>query len=228
MNELTIITTSDGSHSLLNTQLNETYHSTHGAVQESIHVFLKNGFDFLLEENKLTQVNILEIGFGTGLNVLLTLYRGASLKIPIAYTSLEAFPITVEVARQLNYPETLSMPDAVEKFDSLHHAAWNAKTKIQPDFNLIKLHAKLEDAQLETERFDLVYYDAFAPSKQPEMWDIAMLGKVINTMTTGGVFVTYCAKGQLKRDLKSLGLQVETLAGPPGKKEMVRAVKGQQ
>ena len=225
MSELKIITTSDGSHSLLNTDINETYHSTHGAVQESIHVFIKNGLDFLLKQKQLSEINILEIGFGTGLNVLLSMQHAPLAGKRINYTSLEGFPIDIELAQQLNYPTVLTTPGAVAKFEGLHKMPWNKEVEVQPDFYLTKLKSKLEEAELGSKKFDLVYYDAFAPSKQPEMCTMPILGNVAEAMKHKGVFVTYCAKGQLKRDLKSLGLAVETLEGPPGKKEMVRAVK---
>ena len=223
MHELTIITTSDGSHSLLNTALNETYHSTHGAIQESIHVFIKNGLDFLLQQKAIDEINILEIGFGTGLNVLLTRQRAAQTGKKIAYTSLEAFPIDINVVKKLNYPLVL-MTNA-EEFTGLHLLPWDQELEVAPNFHLAKLKIKLEEAHLENQKFDLVYYDAFAPSKQPEMWELKVLRKVAEAMKPTAVFVTYCARGQLKRDLKSLGFSVETLPGPPGKKEMVRAVK---
>lgn len=204
-----VIVTSDGSHSLLNTDLGETYHSRHGAVQESLHVFINNGLRNVQRE----VVNVFEVGFGTGLNALLTATAGVKVK----YTVLEAFPLDESVYSSLNYsPKELLL--------RLHVAPWHEFVQINPDFSLKKIHDMLERIAL-TEKYDLIYFDAFAPSKQPSMWDIQILKKVCDTLTPGGLFVTYCAKGQLKRDLKSLGLEVETLQGPPGKKEMVRGVK---
>jgi tRNA U34 5-methylaminomethyl-2-thiouridine-forming methyltransferase MnmC len=217
-----IITTSDGSHSLLNKELNETYHSVHGAIQESVHVFIKNGFDFLVQQANPEKMAILEIGFGTGLNALLTVQHAASLKNQITYTSLEAYPVSEEIWSKLNYPSSDEM-QAV--FKDLHQAAWNMEASITDNFKLTKLYQTLQDTTLTPASFDLVYFDAFAPSKQPEMWTLEVLGKVVDLMRPEAVFVTYCAKGQLKRDLKSLGLTIETLPGPPGKKEMVRAVR---
>ena len=216
-----IITTSDGSHSLLNTELNETYHSTHGAVQESIHVFIKKGFDFAVEKNHLKELHILEIGFGTGLNALLTLQKVETDSIKVFYTTIEAFPLTEDVWRKLNYSDTLGLKNDFEK---LHHVEWSTWQEIAPNFQLPKLKGTLQQIDLADSAYDLIYYDAFAPSKQPEMWELPVLKKVTQSIKPGGVFVTYCAKGQLKRDLKSLGLQVESLEGPPGKMEMVRAV----
>jgi tRNA U34 5-methylaminomethyl-2-thiouridine-forming methyltransferase MnmC len=224
MNNIEIITTSDGSHSLLNTTLNETYHSHHGAVQESLHVFIDKGLRFFLERSSSTSVNIFEVGFGTGLNAFLTLqYALTNPDINFLYISIESFPLTAEVWSQLNYA-----PLAEDKkfFEQLHQAEWNKPVDILPNFKLFKHHTTLQEIDLIT-KYDVVYFDAFAPNKQPEMWELPVLQKVVAGMTPHGVFVTYCAKGQLKRDLKSLGTTVETLEGPPGKKEMVRALQSQ-
>jgi tRNA U34 5-methylaminomethyl-2-thiouridine-forming methyltransferase MnmC len=207
---------------LLNTSLNETYHSKHGALQESIHVFIKEGLDYFLQRKSQKDISILEVGFGTGLNALLTVQR--ALELPgniIHYTSLETFPVPEEIWSKLNYIDSVGLK---EKFNQLHEATWNEAVSITSGFNLRKLNLSLQQIDFSSE-FDLVYFDAFAPNKQPEMWEIDVLKQVVNAMRADGVFVTYCAKGQLKRDLKSLGLEVETLPGPPGKKEMVRGIK---
>jgi tRNA U34 5-methylaminomethyl-2-thiouridine-forming methyltransferase MnmC len=218
-----IITTSDGSHSLRNDELNETYHSIHGAMQESIHVFIKKGFDHFVETNpEATEINILEIGFGTGLNALLTWQRSLETSHRINYTSLETFPIPTELWSKLNYA---SDEAAQAGFRKLHEAEWNTFVPIEHNFNLRKIEQSLEDITPPVESFDLVYYDAFAPNKQPEMWTLEILSKVSGALKSGGILVTYCAKGQLKRDLKALDLEISTLDGPPGKKEMVRAKK---
>jgi tRNA U34 5-methylaminomethyl-2-thiouridine-forming methyltransferase MnmC len=215
-----LIITKDGSHSLLNTELNETYHSIHGALQESVHVFIKSGFDFALENVSNTSLSILEIGFGTGLNALLTLQRSRQAQAQVRYTSLEAFPLPENIWSKLNYAASLGL---TEHFNQLHRAPWDIESAVLPNFTLLKQHKTVQEAEL-TQRYDLIYFDAFAPNKQPEMWTWNVLEKVVKTLNYKGVFVTYCAKGQLKRDLKSLGLKVETLPGPPGKKEMVRGV----
>ncbi|HQQ98078.1 MAG TPA: tRNA (5-methylaminomethyl-2-thiouridine)(34)-methyltransferase MnmD [Cyclobacteriaceae bacterium] len=214
---LTIITTEDGSHSLRNEQLHETYHSIHGAVQESKHVFILNGFDHQVKKNP-SALRILEAGFGTGLNALLTAMH---THIPVYYESWELYPLPVMVVDQLNHGFQM---DAVELFRALHGAPWNQAVSISSHFTLCKRSVDLLQ-EMPVGRFDIIYYDAFAPSKQPALWEIDILRKMTNTLVSGGVFVTYCAKGQLKRDLASLGLNVETLAGPPGKKEMVRAIR---
>jgi tRNA U34 5-methylaminomethyl-2-thiouridine-forming methyltransferase MnmC len=222
---LQLITTGDGSHTLLNTDLNETYHSTHGAVQESQHVFIKNGLDFFIEQNTPDEINILEVGFGTGLNALLSLKQVQDSKIKIHYTSLEAFPILIETADQLSYPTDVLFQQSKELFMALHEAVWNEPVSILPNFTLEKRKITLQESSFRPSEFDLVYFDAFAPNKQPEMWELSTLRKVVQAIKPKGVFVTYCAKGQLKRDLKSFGMIIETLPGPPGKREMVRALK---
>ena len=222
---LQLITTGDGSHSLLNTDLNETYHSTHGAVRESLHVFIKNGLDFFIEQNTPDEINILEVGFGTGLNALLTARQIQDSKIKVYYTSLEAFPISIEIADQLSYSNDVVFPHSKQLFMSLHESGWIEPVSILANFTLEKKIITLQESSFRPNEFDLVYFDAFAPNKQPEMWEVGILEKVVQAMKPKGVFVTYCAKGQLKRDLKSFGMIIETLSGPPGKREMVRALK---
>jgi tRNA U34 5-methylaminomethyl-2-thiouridine-forming methyltransferase MnmC len=218
---LQIITTSDGSHSLLNTTLNETYHSHHGALQESLHVFIKHGLEYFHHKFHAQSIRVFEVGFGTGLNALLTLQFVLKNKVPVEYTSIEAYPLGEDVWSRLNYAQALDMQ---EQFKELHKAGWNEWQNIPVNFRLKKLNTTLQNIVLD-QQFEVIYFDAFAPNKQPEMWQLPLLEKVANTLTVNGVFVTYCAKGQVKRDLKSLGLVVETLPGPPGKKEMVRALK---
>lgn len=221
MPAIKIITTSDGSHSLLNTALDETYHSVHGAIQESQHVFIRHGFDCWFERNPKKEIRILEIGFGTGLNSFLTLLHSKGTGLKVYYESWDTDPFAWEVIKQLNYPTILGSP---ELFFKIHEAQWDQSDTINPNFKLQKRKADCLVDQFDTfTLFDLIYYDAFAPSKQPEMWTIDVLKKVTDLLSPGGIWVTYCAKGQVKRDLRSLGLTIETLSGPPGKKEMIRA-----
>lgn len=219
---LQIITTKDGSQSLLNPELNETYHSIHGARQESLHVFIKNGLEFVVEKDAKQSVKILEIGFGTGLNALLTAQYAKAKRVAIEYSTLEAFPVNESIWQQLDYAQSEAEH---EIFYRLHHEPWDQWTEVMPGFMLKKLNTTLQLASLDHAYYDLVYFDAFAPNKQPEMWTIPMLQKTIESLVRNGVFVTYCAKGQLKRDLASIGTRVETLKGPPGKREMIRAIK---
>jgi tRNA U34 5-methylaminomethyl-2-thiouridine-forming methyltransferase MnmC len=223
MPNISIITTSDGSHSLLNTDLNETYHSTHGALQESLHVFIKNGFDFVIERKETdAPLEILEIGFGTGLNALLTLQKATAENAKVRYTTIEAYPLEERIWNNLNYTESIGYKNIYEQ---LHKSMWNEDLVIAEYFTFHKIHTRLETMRLPDNFFDLIYFDAFAPSKQPEMWQLSALKNVTDSMKPDAAFVTYCAKGQVKRDLKSLSLMVETLPGPPGKKEMIRATK---
>ncbi|HEX6892253.1 MAG TPA: tRNA (5-methylaminomethyl-2-thiouridine)(34)-methyltransferase MnmD [Chryseolinea sp.] len=222
MPDIKLIVTSDGSHSLLNEKLNETYHSVHGAIQESLHVFIDNGLSYFIEKHSPSEVSIFEVGFGTGLNALLTVKAMQNANVVVKYVSIEAFPIGEALYAGLNYTKILGFEDA---FAFLHRSPWQKVNKISDHVELLKLQTTLENVQLTNGSFDVVFFDAFAPNKQPELWTIEMLHKVVSAMKSNGVFVTYCAKGQLKRDLKELGLNVETLPGPPGKKEMVRAVK---
>jgi tRNA U34 5-methylaminomethyl-2-thiouridine-forming methyltransferase MnmC len=169
-----------------------------------------------------SEVSILEVGFGTGLNALLTLKYAQEAAKKVCYTAIEPHPISQDIWSKLNYPVLLNEN---EVYRSLHLSEWSVTVPLSPVFKLLKLRTMLQDVMLEKESFDVVYYDAFAPSKQPELWEVQVLGKVVAAIKPGGLFVTYCAKGQLKRDLRNLGLTVETLEGPPGKKEMVRSFK---
>lgn len=221
MDDIEIITTADGSHSLRNNRLNETYHSVHGALQESMHVFIRHGLEHYCERHGNQEISILEVGFGTGLNALLTLQFAVKNKIRIRYTTLEPFPLPETLWSKLNYGEQLK---AEAYFAALHQAHFNTEVVLVPEFTLVKISQGLQQAPLH-ELSDVVYFDAFAPSVQPDLWVCDALERVIITLKTGGVFVTYSARGQLKRDLLDLGLRVETLPGPPGKKEMVRGTK---
>lgn len=228
-----IITTGDGSHSLFNRDLDETYHSRHGAVRESDHVFIEHGLNFFAGNHPGKKISVFEVGFGTGLNALLALSVAEVLKVHVDYTTVEAFPIDAEVAMALNYVEEVSRrPNSTVAptispeiaFSGFHQSTWNVPVAFGAYFTFTKIHGRLEDVVLQKD-FDVIFFDAFAPSKQPGMWTNDLLGKVVGRMTDGAVFVTYCAKGQVKRDLAGLGLKVETLPGPPGKKEMTRATK---
>lgn len=223
MQSLRVIATADGSSSVLNTRLNETYHSTHGAIQESQFIFIDRGLDFWVSQNQaLAVVNILEIGFGTGLNALLALQYAEKNQKKIVYESLEAFPIEESVWSELNYP---TQTHDNKHFQSLHSAPWGESVEINDSFLLRKRFETLQAAHFSKAHFDVVFFDAFAPSTQPELWEIEMLSKVVSALKPAGVFVTYCAKGQLKRDLKTLSLSVEKVPGPPGKREFIRGVK---
>lgn len=217
MNNLELIVTADGSHSLLNKALDEAYHSRHGALQESLHVFIRNGFEYVLDSAK-KQVTIFEVGFGTGLNAWLTLDVARSRNASVVYQAIETLPLPEAIWQSLRYTDD-------ETFERLHQAPWETPVEIIPAFTLTKFKQSLQQIQFKENQFDLIYYDAFAPQKQPDMWTGHLLAKAAAWLKSGGVLVTYCAKGQVKRDLQAAGLIVETLQGPPGKREMIRATR---
>ncbi len=220
-----IITTEDGSHSLYNEDLQETYHSFHGAYRESIHVFMLYGLDSWLARNpRKYPIRIFEVGFGTGLNAWLSLVWAEQNQIPVLYHTIEPFPVQSEIYKQLNYIEhDHGIWHFHKYFEALHQAPWGEGGPVSEYFNFKKDQVTLEEAQLYPA--DVVFFDAFAPSKQPELWAKEALQKVTEMIRPGGLFTTYSAKGQLRRDLKDLGLEVESLPGPPGKKEMTRGWK---
>ena len=213
-----VIITNDGSSSIFIPELNEHYHSSHGAIQEAQHVFIAHG----IADAKKNPITIFELGFGTGLNALLTAQFAEKHQIHVNYQSIEAFPVEKELLEQLNYATLLNDEDGV--FDAIHVADWEMDVVISEYFTLRKIEAKIENYELET-GIDLIYFDAFGPRAQAELWNIAILRNMHEALNDEGVLVTYCAQGQFKRDLKSLGFKVESLQGPPGKREMTRAVK---
>jgi tRNA U34 5-methylaminomethyl-2-thiouridine-forming methyltransferase MnmC len=217
-----LITTSDGSHSLHIAEINENYHSTHGALQESLHVFVRQGLE---HKHELSSIRVLEVGLGTGLNALLTVKAAVDSGKVITYVAIEAHPLEDTLTSRLNYPLLIDDHRASQWFNSIHSAPWGREVDIADSFRLTKLHRKLQDLTLEGNFFDVVYFDAFAPQKQPEMWTTDVFRKVYNAINEGGCLVTYCAKGQVKRDLRSVGFEVEGLPGPPGKREMIRAIR---
>lgn len=216
-----IITTEDGSHSLFDDQLNETYHSTRGARGESLHVFIKEGLAYLLDKEPLTEVHILEVGLGTGLNAFLTAQFAKERKTKILLTSLEPYPIQPEIYQNLNFHRSQMEQELLLQ---IHDGDWERDLELTPHFSLHKSIARLEEFQ-SSAAFDLIYFDAFAPSKQPDVWSIENLRKCHAFLREGGVITTYCAQGQFKRNLSDAGFKVETLQGAMGKKEMVRGVK---
>ena len=214
--------TSDGSHTIAIPSLQVTYHSKHGAIQESLHVFIEAGW-----KQRVTRpdesINILEIGFGTGLNVLLTFMEATTQTV--WYESLEAYPIDMNTAGQLNYCQLMGRPDLRHTYLEMHTGEWNKPLLIAPNFTLCKRHTKLQDYQQPDKKFDLVYFDAFAPNVQPDLWTEEMFRKIFNLLNDGAILVTYCSKGDVRRALKAAGFIVEKIPGPPGKREMVRARK---
>lgn len=226
MSDIQVIQTRDGSSSLLIPEMNETYHSTHGAITESEYVFLKMGLDHFRELHPdQKHISILEIGFGTGLNAWLTACVAHNSELRIKFTSIEKFPLRPEVIDQLNYKDKKESEIAKDLFTNLHAVTWEKESKISEQFDLTKIQTDIFEFCPSEESFDLIYFDAFAPSKQPEMWSQEVLKKMFDLAKPNGVFVTYCAQGQFKRDLKAVGFKTEELDGPPGKKEMTRGTK---
>lgn len=216
-----LLKTNDGSLTLRLNAMDETYHSTNGALTETQHVYIQNG---LLKSDK-TSIRILEVGFGTGLNALVTLdaFRKQNKIKSIHYTSLEKHPVDSEIYDQLNYGHLLS-PNLQSEFLQMHQVPWEEDTEISPNFTLHKKEFDLLEDTLEGE-FDMIFYDAFAPSKQCLMWNDETLEKVCHTLKPGGLFSTYCAKGDVRRSLKRCGLKMKRLPGPPGKWEMLFGTK---
>ncbi|NVK64939.1 MAG: tRNA (5-methylaminomethyl-2-thiouridine)(34)-methyltransferase MnmD [Flavobacteriales bacterium] len=215
-----IIQTSDGSTTIYLPDMDENYHSTHGAIQEAEHVFIEYGLRSM-EAKNVDTISIFEMGFGTGLNAFLTKVRSKS---NVEYTGIEAFPVNQPEISVLNYVELIG-EEYAKDFESIHQADWNKMVQIDELFSLKKVEAKIESFAMLSNHFDLIYFDAFGPRAQAEMWHLEILKKMFDGLKVGGALVTYSARGQLKRDLKSLGFIVESLPGPPGKREMTRAWK---
>lgn len=219
-NNIEIVKTSDGSHSLYVKELEENYHSHHGAIQEAKHVFINNGLAFFAGN----EISVLEVGFGTGLNALLTLDFALNENKNITYTGIETNLLDYSLIEQLNYLEQLKSSHLEDDFRKMHECKEGEEISLIPSFKFKKVQLKIQDYNQDNE-VDIVFYDAFSPTSQIEMWDITIFKKLYSIISKGGVLVTYCAKGQLKRDLRSVGFEVESLPGPPGKREMVRAIK---
>jgi tRNA U34 5-methylaminomethyl-2-thiouridine-forming methyltransferase MnmC len=214
-----IIKTSDGSHTIYVQELNEHYHSIYGAVQESTHIFIENG----LETCKADPLNILEVGFGTGLNTLLTALKNLAGARVVNYTSIEKNPLSKEIISSLNH-YLYAGENGVELFNSIHNSPWNEWVAISHNFNLKKIEADFI-VESPSGNYDLIYFDAFGPDKQPEMWTKEVFTAISALTNKEGVFVTYSAKGEVRRNLTANGFTVSLLPGPPGKRQMIRAVK---
>ena len=213
-----IIVTGDGSHTLFVPGLNEHYHSTFGAIRESDHVFIQSGY----QATSVNPARILEMGFGTGLNALLTLMEAERNQRTVYYHSIDKYPLEITQVMRLNYPESLGTSQAI--FQQLHEADWGVPIKITDRFTLFKEEVDLIDLQL-TEPCQLIYHDAFAPDLQPNLWSEEVFKKYYAHLDFGGILVTYSVKGSVKRNLKAAGFRFEKLPGPPGKREICRAWK---
>lgn len=210
-----IIQTQDGSSTIYVEELDETYHSRHGAIQEAMHVFIKNGLD----KSSKNPLRIFEMGFGTGLNAFLSLIYS---DVEVFYTGLEKYPVSKEIVETIDYWQELK--EDKSKFLQLHKVNWDSFESVTERFHLRKIQGDLKSLNLD-EKFDLIYFDAFGPRAQSSLWAKEVLSKIVDLMSVSGIFVTYCAKGQVRRDLEDLGLEMQRLPGPPGKREMLFGVK---
>ena len=224
MDKNPIIGSDDGSNTLFSDRFGVTYHSRFGAVDESITVFLSAGLQYQLMRG-LQKIKVFEMGFGTGLNAFLTLMESRrNLMVKIDYTGIEMYPIHINEASLLSYPEFLNAEELSGKFNFMHDSSFGAWHQIYDNFRFQKINSSLLTVVL-NEKYDVIYYDAFAPSAQEDLWTPEVMKKMYTHTKEGGVLVTYCAKGSFKRALKAAGYRVEALPGPSGKREMTRAIK---
>jgi tRNA U34 5-methylaminomethyl-2-thiouridine-forming methyltransferase MnmC len=219
--ERKIVLTDDGSSSIFLPEWDEHYHSSHGAIQEAYHVFIRNGLDlFKCRSN----ISILEIGFGTGLNALITFLESKQNHLAVDYVGIEAFPVNPDEVHSLNFIEQLKVPSEKHVFLSMHESPWMSKYKLDEKFFLTKRNEYFQDL-MDKDRYDLIYFDAFGARVQPELWTEGIFKKMYAALVSGGVLVTYASKGSVRRAMLAVGFQVEKLPGPPGKREMLRAKK---
>lgn len=213
--------TGDHSPTLYSSQFDAHYHSIHGALTETNVVFIDAGLNYVSQYK--SDINVLESGFGTGLNCFATLQNSIQTNIKINYTTIEKYPVEVSIAQ--DYIKNLSLNESLsELYNKLHSSAWDQTISILDNFKLLKLNQDFFEIK-EKNEFDLIYFDAFAPETQPELWTVEMFELMAGCLVHGGVLTTYCAKGYVKRNLKVAGFEVEALPGPPGKREITRAIK---
>ena len=211
--------TADGSTTIYLPEWNEQYHSKHGAIQEAYHVFIKNGLDHFEKE-----ASILEIGFGTGLNVFITFLEAQKRKLEINYVGVEAYPITSLEVNALNYVEQLHAEKNKSTFEEIHQINWEEKHYISPIFSITKRKQLFKDIA-DINSFNLIYFDAFGAEHQPDLWTVDIFKLMYTALQENGVLVTYSAKGSVRRAMQEVGFIVERLPGPPGKREMLRGTK---
>ena len=215
-----IIITKDGSSTIFIPEWNESYHSKNGAIQEAYHVFIKAG----LSEVKKKSISIMEIGFGTGLNAIITYLEAKRDNLTIDYVGVEAFPVSQEELKSLNYINELNAKSEEAIFNKFHDLAWNVKNEITSNFKLTKRKQHFQEIN-DVECFDLIYFDAFGFTLQPELWSEEIFQAMYNSLLKNGVLVTYACRGSIKRAMLKAGFKVEKLPGAPGKREMLRAIK---
>jgi tRNA U34 5-methylaminomethyl-2-thiouridine-forming methyltransferase MnmC len=223
-NNRSIVLTEDGSHTLYVMDIDESFHSRFGAVQESEHIFIQSG---LLHKNVIENhpISVLEIGFGTGLNALLTCMKAEELKKDIFYQSIELYPLTSTEYNGLNYGDFSNNVHAKDFFSRIHHCSWETIQSVSHYFKLLKQNVSALSAHYPKESYDVVYFDAFSPDVQPELWTKPLFEKIYQSMKSDGILVTYCTKGVVKNILKEIGFHIEKLPGPKGKREILRAEK---
>ncbi|MBT0608253.1 tRNA (5-methylaminomethyl-2-thiouridine)(34)-methyltransferase MnmD [Aequorivita echinoideorum] len=220
--ERKFLTTGDGSLTIHLPEWDEQYHSKHGAINEARHVFIKEGLHHWVSSHNNASLAILEIGFGTGLNAFLTFQEAQKNNFNIHYVGVEGYPLPLEEINKLNYPELLNFPKS--DFLKLHDSPWDKLSAISQNFFLLKQQRFFLEIN-ETEEFDLIYFDAFGIRVQPELWTESIFQKMFTALKNGGMLVTYAANGNARRAMQAVGFSVERLAGPPGKKEMLRGTK---
>ena len=221
-----IIITADGSHSISVPELNVAYHSIYGAITESLHVFIKAGLIDSAIFEYIGVHQVLEVGFGTGLNALLTLIEADKNKNRVYYTAIEPYPLKEEMISQLNYCEQLNLSEYKSRFERMHETEWEEMYEVSEFFRLTKTKRNVADFTTD-DLFDIIYFDAFAPAAQPELWTKEIFEKMYCLLKPGGILVTYCSKGAVRRAMIAAGFEVEKLPGPPRKREMLRAKKNQ-
>jgi tRNA U34 5-methylaminomethyl-2-thiouridine-forming methyltransferase MnmC len=220
---ISFLVTDDHSHTLFSERFKATYHSTRGAISESKHVFIQNGLQYLHEQFQPKEISILEVGFGTGLNTFMTYLYAKENALEINYQSVEAYPVPLEESSQLNYTSQFSEQEKIV-FNQMHQQEWNRVGEISNKFSLTKHLSLLEEFNIQ-KQFDVIYFDAFSPSEQPEIWTETIFKKMYDLLYTNGVLVTYCAQGQMKRNMKQAGFKVKALPGFGSKREMTRGEK---
>ena len=218
--DIRLVVTADGSHTAINQVLDKTYHSIHGAYQESQRVYIELGLLAAFEEFPDTELHVFEMGFGTGLNALLTAQQAHTYRRRVNYTTIDAYPMAVEDARQLNFDEFLQ----TDYLAKLHESPWKDTVEIDPYFTLTKIESRLQDWHT-VEQFHLIYYDAFAPTAQPELWEPEIFAQMTQLLLPGGMLTTYCSRSYVQRNLRAAGLSVEKHPGPLHKRDILRAVK---
>lgn len=221
--ERKVIITADGSSTLYLPHWDEAYHSKHGAIQEAYHVFIKHGLKYICGQD-YKHISILEIGFGTGLNAFITGIETKALHVSIDYYGVEGYPVSTEDIGKMNYATELKTDDTALFFENMHQAPWEETHKITPHFLLTKQNKFFSDIQ-DQNKFNLIYFDAFGARVQPELWTETIFQKMYEALKPNGVLVTYSAKGSVRRAMQAVGFKVERLPGPPGKREMLRAIK---